>query len=203
MMALEEYKTIRIVENILYKEKSSKFIGYGYPVLTELEVKNKLDELQKIHPKATHICYAYRLGIDKNNFRANDDGEPNGTAGKPILGQLDSFEITNCLVVVVRYFGGTKLGISGLIDAYKGTAKQVIEATTILTHRILDYYEIYCSYAQVNTIYRIVQLIKGKIENSILDNNSIFTIAITQDNAATFETFLTEEQIQFKYIERK
>ena len=203
MMAIDEYKTISSVENILYKDKSSKFIGYAYPILNEFEVSTKLNDLRKIHPKATHHCFAYRLGIDKNNFRANDDGEPNGTAGKPILGQLDSFGITNCLVVVVRYFGGTKLGVSGLIEAYKETAKQTLDAATIITHRILDYYEIQCSYAQINSIYRLVQFVKGHIVNSILDNNSIFIIAIPQATTTTFETFLTEEQIQYKFVERK
>ncbi len=166
MPQLYSYYTIQPAEDILYKDKASKFIGFAYPAKDEKEIKEKLDHLRNLHPKATHHCYAYRLGLDKNNYRANDDGEPNGTAGKPILGQIDSFGITNCLIVVVRYFGGTKLGVSGLIDAYKECAKETIESSTIIELRILDYYELKCSYENINKIYQIVNNCKAPLLHS-------------------------------------
>lgn len=197
------YQTILPVENVLYKDKASKFIGFAYPVKDEQDIKEKLEQLRNLHPKATHHCYAYRLGLDKNNYRANDDGEPNGTAGKPILGQIDSFGITNCLIVVVRYFGGTKLGVSGLIDAYKETARQTIEATTITEERILDYYKITCSYEQINKVYQVIHHLKAAIVEQHLDNTSVFQIAVEQDKSASLETKLTDERIDYTFLERK
>lgn len=197
------YFTIQPIEEILYKDKASKFIGFAYPVKEEKEIKEKLDHLRNLHPKATHHCYAYRLGLDKNNYRANDDGEPNGTAGKPILGQIDSFGITNCLIVVVRYFGGTKLGVSGLIDAYKECAKETIEASKIIELRILDYYELKCSYENINKIYQIVNNCKAIITAQQLDNQSVFIIATEQNISSLLESKLTDEQIEFSFLERK
>lgn len=200
---MHSYFTIQPVEDLLYKDKASKFIGFAYHVQDEHEIKIKLEDLRKLHPKATHHCYAYRLGLDKHNFRCNDDGEPNGTAGKPILGQLDSFGITNCLLIIVRYFGGTKLGVSGLIDAYKECAKQTLEATVITEQRILDYYEISCSYEAINKIYQIVNNCKAIITEQHLDNQSTFIIAAEQDKSAVLESKLTDEQIAFSFSERK
>ena len=200
---MHSYFTIQAVEEILYKDKASKFIGFVYPVQDEHEIKLKLEDLRKRHPKATHHCYAYRLGLDKNNFRCNDDGEPNGTAGKPILGQLDSFAITNCLLIVVRYFGGTKLGVSGLIDAYKACAKATLEATTITEQRILAYYKLMCSYENINKIYQIANNSKAIITEQVLDNLSVFVVAIEQDTAAPFEKKLLDEQIEFVFQEKK
>ena len=191
---MHSYFTIQAVEEILYKDKASKFIGFVYPVQDEHEIKLKLEDLRKRHPKATHHCYAYRLGLDKNNFRCNDDGEPNGTAGKPILGQLDSFAITNCLLIVVRYFGGTKLGVSGLIDAYKACAKAT---------RILAYYKLKCSYENINKIYQIANNSKAIITEQVLDNLSVFVVAIEQAAAASFEKKLLDEQIEFVFQEKK
>ena len=200
---MHSYFTIQPVEEILYKDKASKFIGFAYPVKDEKEIKEKLDHLRNLHPKATHHCYAYRLGLDKNNYRANDDGEPNGTAGKPILGQIDSFGITNCLIVIVRYFGGTKLGVSGLIDAYKECAKETIESTHISEQRILDYYELKCSYENINKIYQIVNNCKAIITAQQLDNQSVFIIATEQNISSLLESKLTDEQIEFSFLERK
>lgn len=171
--------------------------------MDEREIKEKLEHLRHLHPKATHHCYAYRLGLDKNNYRANDDGEPNGTAGKPILGQIDSFGITNCLIVVVRYFGGTKLGVSGLIDAYKETARQTIEATSITEQRILDYYEVTCSYEYINKVYQLIHHLKAQITEQHLDNTSVFRLATEQDTSASLEAKLTDERIEYRFIERK
>ena len=200
---MHSYFTIQVVEEILYKDKASKFIGFVYPVQDEHEIKLKLEDLRKRHPKATHHCYAYRLGLDKNNFRCNDDGEPNCTAGKPILGQLDSFAITNCLLIVVRYFGGTKLGVSGLIYAYKACAKATLEATTITEQRILAYYKLKCSYENINKIYQIANNSKAIITEQVLDNLSVFVVAIEQAAAVSFEKKLLDEQIEFVFQEKK
>ena len=133
----DTYKTIESPTTGEYKEKGSKFIAYAYFVQTEADIKGYLDELKKEHFKARHHCYAWRLGLGKDSYRANDDGEPSGTAGRPILGQIDSFGLTNLLIVVVRYFGGTKLGTSGLITAYKTAAMDALQQATI-TERIVE-----------------------------------------------------------------
>ena len=200
---MNSYHTIETIEDVLYKDKASKFIGFAYSVKEENALKEKLQYLKTLHPKATHHCYAYRLGLDKNNYRANDDGEPNGTAGKPILGQIDSAGITNCLVVIVRYFGGTKLGVSGLIDAYKECAKLTIASTKIIEEKILVYYQIKCSYQNINKIYQIIHHVDANIIDQKLDHESSFIIAIEQDKQATLETKLTDERVEFTFIERK
>ena len=200
---MNSYFTIQTIEDVLYKDKASKFIGFAYAVKDENDIKEKLHHLRNIHPKATHHCYAYRLGLDKNNYRSNDDGEPNGTAGKPILGQIDSNKLTNCLIVVVRYFGGTKLGVSGLIDAYKECAKQTISEAKIIEERILDYYKIECTYETINKIYQIIHIVQATIEEQILDNHSVFIIALEQERSQLLESKLIDERIEFTFIERK
>ena len=126
MATKDIYQTIRGESNGEFRDRGSKFIAYAYPVYTEEEWQEKLEAVRKAHPKARHHCYAYRLGLDGHNFRANDDGEPSGTAGRPILGQIDSFGLVNVIVIVVRYFGGTLLGASGLITAYKNSAADAL-----------------------------------------------------------------------------
>ena len=200
---MNSYLTIQTIENILYKDKASKFIGFAYKVKDEIEIKEKLEYLKTLHPKATHYCYAYRLGTDKNNYRANDDGEPNGTAGKPILGQIDSFGISNCLLVVIRYYGGTKLGVSGLIDAYKLCAKQTLESTLISEEKILHYYNLSCPYENVNKIYQIVHHYNATIIEQQLNNTSSFIIALEQEKAKLIENNLTDERVDFQFLERK
>src|ERR1700710_1488137 len=126
------YYTIEKEATAEFKDRGSKFIAYACPVKNVEEYKEKLNALKKEHAKATHHCFAYRIGLDGNNFRVSDDGEPSGTAGKPILGQIDSKELTNVLVIVVRYFGGSLLGVPGLINAYKSTAAMVLQMTPII-----------------------------------------------------------------------
>lgn len=140
-----------------YKDRGSKFIAYAYPVITIEECKQYLAELKKAHPKAVHYCFAYRLGLEGNVFRANDDGEPSGTAGKPILGQIDSKQLTNILIVVVRYFGGTLLGTSGLINAYKTTAALALQTTPIVQKPILIVHDFHFDYTKMNDIMSIVK----------------------------------------------
>ena len=124
------------VENILLKEKGSKFIGFAFPVDDEEDLKKSLQKIREEHPKATHHCYAFRLGMKGENYRANDDGEPSGSAGLPIYNQLLAHDITNVLVIVVRYYGGTKLGVSGLVKTYKESAKITLEEAEIITKEL-------------------------------------------------------------------
>jgi uncharacterized YigZ family protein len=140
-----------------YKDRGSKFIAFAYPVKTVEECKKRLEETKKLHPKATHHCYAYRLGTDKNIFRVNDDGEPSGTAGKPILGQIDSKRLTNVLVIVVRYFGGTLLGVPGLINAYKAAAALSLQVTATVQKTIEIRYQIQFNYTQINEVMMIIK----------------------------------------------
>ncbi|MCB0760452.1 MAG: YigZ family protein [Flavobacteriales bacterium] len=136
----------------MYKVKGSKHFGFAIPVRSEEEIKEHLDRIRGEHHAARHHCYAWRLGLDKSRFRANDDGEPSNSAGKPILGQIESFDLTNILIVVVRYFGGTKLGVGGLIDAYRTAARMAIEAGTIVEQQEMDRFRIVFPYAQMGTI---------------------------------------------------
>ncbi len=140
-----------------FKDRGSRFIAYAFPIETIEEFKQHISSLKKEHPKAVHYCFAYRLGIDGNNFRANDDGEPSGTAGKPILGQIDSKQLTNILLVVIRYFGGTLLGVSGLINAYKTAASLALQTTPIVKKPIVIIKEIEFDYTKMNDIMLIVK----------------------------------------------
>jgi uncharacterized YigZ family protein len=154
----DTYKTLaEATEEQLFKEKNSKFLGYAYPISSEDEVKPILLGLRKQHPNAVHFCYAYQLGVEQFSYRANDDGEPSGSAGIPIYGQIQSFEITNVMVVIVRYFGGVKLGVGGLISAYKTTAQQTLESATIIEKTIDVTYMARFEYAQLNKVMRVIK----------------------------------------------
>ena len=144
-------------EEILFKEKSSKFYGYAYPIESEEEVKPIIDQLRKLHPHAVHYCYAYQIGAEKINYRANDDGEPSNTAGAPIYGQIQSFGLTNVLLVVVRIFGGIKLGVGGLITAYKTTAQMVLEEAEIIEKTIDIHFLISFDYKNMNKAMRVIK----------------------------------------------
>jgi len=156
-MQNDSYKTIQDTSEGIYKEKGSKFIAYAFPVSSEEDIKEQIDKLKKEYYDARHHCYAYMLGADKKNFRANDDGEPSSTAGKPILGQILSSDLTNILIVVVRYFGGTKLGVSGLIHAYKKAAIDAISNAEIIAKTVNDIYDIYFDYLVMNDVMRIIK----------------------------------------------
>lgn len=154
----DTYKTIAVAsEEVLFKEKNSKFFGYAFPVTSEEEVKKILEHLRKEHFSARHWCYAYQIGTEKIQYRANDDGEPNNSAGMPIYGQIQSFEVTNILVVVVRYFGGIKLGVGGLISAYKNTAQMALENSEIVERTIDKHFIISFEYANLNKVMRIIK----------------------------------------------
>ena len=140
-----------------YRDRGSKFLAYTFPISSVAEFKERLAEIKKEHPKATHHCFAYRLGLDGNNFRVSDDGEPSGSAGRPILGQIDSKQVTNVLIVVVRYFGGTLLGVPGLINAYKTAAALAIQVTPIIQRSVQVTYHLQFDYTQMNEVMRIVK----------------------------------------------
>lgn len=159
------FKTIDSVSESVYKEKGSKFISYAYPLLSEDAVKGYVENLRKQHHGARHFCWAYRIGHTNSVFRVNDDGEPSNTAGKPILGQIDAFSITNTLIVVVRYFGGTLLGVGGLIQAYKESAKLVLQEATIIEKTIEVFYKILFTYEIQNIVLSIVKQCKGNVVN--------------------------------------
>jgi len=153
----DEYRTIETEATGYFKDKGSKFFAYAYPVKNEDEVKDIIQALKKEHHSARHHCYAWRMGTEEIATRANDDGEPSSTAGKPILGQLTSYDITNILVVVVRYFGGTLLGVSGLINAYKSATIEVLENVDIITKRIENTFELRFEYPLLNTVMQTIK----------------------------------------------
>lgn len=140
-----------------FKDRGSKFIAYAYPISDVIEFKEKLAAIKKEHPKATHHCFAYRIGLDGNNYRVSDGGEPSGSAGRPILGQIDSKQLTNVLIIVVRYFGGTLLGVPGLINAYKSAAALALQVTPIVQKPVLVNYRLQFDYTQMNEVMKIVK----------------------------------------------
>ncbi|MFR9503961.1 MAG: YigZ family protein [Rikenellaceae bacterium] len=182
-MVQDTYKTILEAAEAIYKEKSSKFLIYAYHVESEEEIKGLLEPLRKLHYDATHHCYAWRLGYRGEKFRANDDGEPSSTAGKPILGQLISHEITNCLIVVVRYFGGTKLGVSGLIEAYRDSSALVISEANVVELTIDVTLDVEFSYLSMNSVMRIVKEEQPKIVSQEFDNLCRMRLSIRESKS--------------------
>lgn len=191
MIEKDTYKTIKKPsEEVLYKDKNSKFFGYAFPVLNEDDVKNYLSELKKTHHAARHWCYAYQLGTETISFRANDDGEPNNSAGMPIYGQIQSFEVTNILIVVVRYFGGVKLGVGGLINAYKSAAQLALDSSPIIEKTINIDYLIGFEYKNMNKVMRIIKEKNLNITNQKLELNCQITISVRKnDSNLVFEIF--------------
>ncbi|MCT1532058.1 IMPACT family protein [Sphingobacterium daejeonense] len=151
------YKTIDEPSEGIFRDKGSKFIAYAYPFKDENKVKEIIAELKSMHPKARHHCWAYRLTPDRTVFRVNDDGEPSGTAGRPILNVLLSMDVTNIMVVVVRYFGGTLLGVPGLINAYKSATQEALQIAEIVEKTVNDVYEVTFDYIQMNDVMRIIK----------------------------------------------
>lgn len=175
----DEYRTLAAFsEETLFKDRGSKFFGYAFPVQSEEEVKLQIDELRAQHSNARHFCYAFQLGVERISYRANDDGEPNNSAGMPIYGQIQSFNITNVLVVSVRYFGGTKLGVGGLINAYRNSAKLAIEASQIIVKTINVRFRISFPYHLMNKVMRIIKEQNIQIVNQNLELNCTYIIAI-------------------------
>ena len=167
----------------LFKDRGSKFYGYAFPVTNEEEIKEKIELLKKQHYNARHWCYAWQLGENYDHYRANDDGEPSNSAGMPIYGQLQSFNVTNVLVVVVRYFGGTKLGVGGLIKAYKNSAKLALENSIIIHKTIDEEFLIKFEYPEMNAIMRIIKDENISIINQKMELDCQFIISIRKKEA--------------------
>lgn len=202
-MEEDVYKTIeKPSEETLFKEKGSKFFGYTFPVLSEDDVKEQLEELRKKHHTARHFCYAYQLGIEKVRFRANDDGEPNNSAGMPIYGQIQSFEVTNILIVSVRYFGGTKLGVGGLISAYKTSAQLALEAAVILKKTINIQYKLTFNYDLMNPVMRVIKEKNIEIVSQKLEMDCQYIISVRKKYAAAiFSIFDNLYKVEIKVLE--
>lgn len=176
----DTYKTIAKPAEGSYSEKRSKFLAYAFPVQNEQEVKQRLAEIQKKHWDARHHCYAYILGPHKDAYRQNDNGEPSGTAGRPIYGQLLSKDLTNTLVIVVRYFGGIKLGVSGLQNAYKVAAKEALDAAVIEERTIQEQYRVVFEYVKMNDIMQILKDPEIQVLDRQSDMRCTYTISVRQ-----------------------
>jgi uncharacterized YigZ family protein len=177
-MESDEYLTIEKPAEGLYKEKGSKFMAFALPAESEQEVKNHLDNLRKHYHDARHHCYAYRLGTDMKDYRMNDDGEPSSTAGKPIFGQIQSYNLTNILIVVVRYFGGTLLGTSGLVRAYKSAAENALQNATVIKKTIQSFYEIHFGYDLMNEVEKLLHEMNVRPYQKNFTDTCTFRIAI-------------------------
>ena len=202
-MIVDIFKTIKSAsEETLFKDKNSKFYGFAFPVNNEDEVKNELEKVKKIHPNAGHHCYAYQIGVEDIIYRANDDGEPNNSAGMPIYGQIQSFDITNVLIVVVRYFGGTKLGVSGLINAYRSSAKITIESSEIIEKIVEVYFKIIFDYDMMSKVLRILKEKNIEIIQQKLELNCEYIIAVRKkESKSILEFFKNFHKVEIKALE--
>ncbi|WP_396138221.1 IMPACT family protein [Flavobacterium sp.] len=198
----DTYKTLKEAsKEILFKEKNSKFFGYAFPVSSEEEIKKHIEHLKKEHFSARHWCYAYQIGIEKTHYRANDDGEPNNSAGMPIYGQIQSFEVTNVLVVVVRYFGGVKLGVGGLISAYKVAAQMALEESEIIEKTIDKYFALSFNYAHMNKVMRIIKEKNLSIVSQKMEMDCEIIIGSRKKNVQNLlDTFENLYEVQLKKL---
>ncbi len=199
----DTYKTItKPSEETLFKDRNSKFFGYAFPVFSEEDIKERLEELRKQHHTARHHCYAWQLGTEKIRFRANDDGEPSNSAGQPIYGQIQSFDVTNILIVSVRYFGGTKLGVGGLINAYRSSAQLALEASEIVEKTIDVHYKLTFGYDMINKVQRIIKERNLDIINQKLELDCEYTISVRKKEAKNiFEVFDNLFKVEIKEVE--
>lgn len=196
------YKTIASPSNeILLKEKNSKFFGYSFPVTSEEEIKSNLEKLRKKHPGAGHFCYAFQLGTDTVYFRVNDDGEPSNSAGMPIYGQIQSFGLTNVLVVVVRFFGGVKLGVGGLISAYKTAAQMALNESDIIEKTLDVHFQLSFDYKNMNKVMRIIKEKKVAIISQQMGESCQIEITTRKKNAESIlEIFSNLFEVEIKKI---
>ena len=179
----DEFKTIAVTSEGYYTEKRSKFLAFAHPVRTVDEIKELLAGYRKKYYDARHVCYAYMLGAERTEFRANDDGEPSSTAGKPILGQINSNELTDILIVVVRYYGGVNLGTSGLIVAYREAAADALAHATIETRQVEEVIKYSFAYQQMNDVMRIVKDMNPRIVSQTYDNTCEIVLSIRKSEA--------------------
>lgn len=186
------FKTIKDISEGLYKEKMSKFISFAIPVNNAEEAKETVKQYQKKYYDARHVCWAYMIGTDRSEFYSNDNGEPSGTAGKPILGQINSYELTNILIVVIRYFGGIKLGTSGLIVAYKAAAADAIENGEIIECHEQAQLSFTFPYLSMNSVMKLVKDTGVNIISQIFDNDCSMTIETNADDVPPFRNRLVD-----------
>lgn len=188
---MDTYKTLSCSSpEVVYKEKGSKFLAYAFPVNSQEEIKSIVETLKKKHHSARHWCYAWQLGVEKSIYRANDDGEPSGTAGLPIFGQIQSFNLTNVLIVVVRYFGGIKLGVGGLVQAYKTSAQMALEASHIEERLVMCGFKLTFEYKDMNKVMRIIKEKGADVITQQMTLNCVFEIRVRKKDAEiVFEAF--------------
>ncbi len=201
-MEKDTYKTIlEASPDSLFKEKGSKFLGYAFPVTNENQVKEYINHLKKEHYNARHWCYAWQLGKSYESYRVNDDGEPSNSAGMPIFGQLQAYDVTNVLIVVVRYFGGTKLGVGGLMQAYKTAARLSLDASTIVQKTIDEYFILKFDYPEMNIVMRIIKEEKLSILNQKMELNCEFNLAVRKKDAKRiFDLFQNTYKVSIKKV---
>lgn len=199
----DTYKTLaKPSEEILYKEKNSKFYGYAFPVTNEDEIKNHLETLRKQHHGAVHFCYAFQIGTNKIQYRANDDGEPSNSAGMPIYGQIQSFGLTNVLVVIVRFFGGVKLGVGGLISAYRTAAQMALEESEIIEKTIDIFFKVNFDYKNMNKVMRVIKEKNLSIISQNMNESCEIIISTRKKNAEMiFDIFDNLFEIEVKTID--
>ncbi len=201
MNSIYSLQTIKApVEDTLLKEKGSKFLGFAFPLEQEQDIRRFLDQVREAHPKATHHCYAFRYGLQGENYRANDDGEPSGSAGLPIYNQLLAHDLTNILLIVVRYYGGTKLGVSGLVKAYKESAKITLEASEIITRELESSLRVQFNFEQQNVIFTILNKYNGKIQDFLTDEQcTILAKVKTADREIIAEQLSEMQHVTFEF----
>lgn len=200
-MEKDTFRSIAGKSEGLFKDKGSKFLSFAFPVNDEESIKTILHEIKKVHYSARHHCYAYRLGNKGESYRANDDGEPSGTAGRPILGQLLSNDLTNVLVVVVRYFGGTLLGVSGLINAYKLAAADAIAQSEVVEHLIMHQYQLRFAYNLQNQVMHIIKDDELELIKAEYNLDCVLIVAIRlQKEASVIEKFLKIEFLEIELL---
>jgi uncharacterized YigZ family protein len=191
-MTNEVYYTVERMATAEFKDRGSRFIAYACPVKTSDDFKATLNEIKKGHPKATHYCFAYRIGLDGNQFRVSDDGEPSGSAGRPILGQIDSKALVNVLVVVVRYFGGTLLGVAGLIHAYRSAAALALQLTPRMEKQVEQEFRIHFDYTQMNEVMMVVRQYNCRIIRQDIQLFCDMVLAIPRNRVAEVHYKLQE-----------
>lgn len=187
-MEIYSYKTLaKPSKEVLYKDRKSKFFGYALPVLSEADIKTHLEAIQQKHSSANHVCFAWQLGIESPRYRANDDGEPNNSAGMPIYGQIQAFGVTNVLVAVARIFGGTKLGVGGLIQAYREAAKLAFENSEIIAKEIEVQFKIQFEYSNLNSVMSILKRYNANILDQEMKLDCLITSTIPKKTSENFE----------------
>lgn len=200
MIEKDTYKSItKPSDEVLFKDKNSKFFGYAFPVTSEEQIKSYIEELKKKHHSARHWCYAWQLGTENIQYRVNDDGEPSNTAGQPIYGQIQSFDVTNTLIIVVRYFGGIKLGVGGLINAYRSCAQMALEASNIIEKTINVEFNLVFDYKNMNKVMRIIKEKNLSIIHQKMEMNCQIQISVRKkDSESVFYIFDSMHQINIK-----